>query len=119
MNQIGENMLVYKGYRGTAEYDDNAETFYGTVINANVLISYRGTTVEDLKASFRDVVDTYLDDCRENGIEPEKTYTGRLTLRLTPRTHERVAMKAAMRHESLNQYVEEVLENDTEDLECM
>jgi len=44
-------MLNYKGFIGSVEYDDSAETFYGTVVNANTVMSFRGRSVDELKTS--------------------------------------------------------------------
>ncbi len=109
-------MMTYKGYLGRVDYDDNAQTFFGTVINANLLISFRGSTVERLRKSFHDVVDTYLDDCRKNRKPPEKPYSGKITVRIPPEVHRRVAIKAAKLKESMNEYLEKLLEKDTSDI---
>ena len=60
--------MSYKGYSATIDYDPDTEVSFGTVSNADILASFRGRTVKDLKNSFRDVVDSYLEDCRENRI---------------------------------------------------
>ena len=108
-------MMIYKGYAARVDYDESAETFYGTVVNANVLISFRGRTVEELKKSIADVVETYLEECRTRGEEPEKSYNGRITVRVDPAVHRHVAMKAAACNESMNEYVERLLERETAD----
>lgn len=110
-------MVTYKGYIGKVDYDDDAETFYGTVINANILVSFRGRTVEEMKESFRDVVDSYLDDCKESGVAPEKPYNGAITVRVDPAIHRRLAIKASESHESMNKFIQRLLEKATEDVE--
>jgi predicted HicB family RNase H-like nuclease len=109
-------MLTYKGYMGRVDFDEGARTFFGTVINANVLIAFRGSTVTQLERSFHDVVDTYLDECRLGDKSPEKPYSGKLTLRVKPGVHRRVALKAAACGESMNEFVEKVLERETAEL---
>jgi predicted HicB family RNase H-like nuclease len=109
-------MMNYKGYLGKVDYDDEARTFFGTVINANVLVSFRGSTVEKLKKSFHDVVDTYLDDCKKEKKPPEKPYSGKITLRIPPEVHRGVAIKAAECKESMNEYLQKLLEKDTADV---
>jgi len=110
-------MLSYKGFLGGADYDDEAEVFYGTLLNANVIMSFRGASVKELKSSFRNVVDTYLEDCERDGIEPEKPFSGKITVRISPVLHRRIAIKAATQKESMNQYLEELIEQDTKDLD--
>jgi Uncharacterized protein encoded in hypervariable junctions of pilus gene clusters len=109
-------MLSYKGFLGSTDYDDEAEVFYGTVINANTIMSFRGSSVDELKASFRDIVDSYLEDCARDGIEPEKPFSGKITVRISPLLHKRIALKAAAKKESMNSYLEELLERDTADI---
>lgn len=112
-------MVTYKGYVGRVDYDENARTFYGTVVNANVLMSFRGSNVDEIEASFHDVVDTYLEDCRKNGEDPQKPFSGKIVIRLSPDVHRRVMIKAASRRESMNQYIGEILERETDDLESL
>ena len=109
-------MLTYKNYVGNVDFDDDARVFFGTVVNANVLISFRGSTVDELEESFHDVVDTYLKDCKEEGVAPEKPYSGKITMRIPPVVHKRIAIKAAARRESMNEYLEKLIEKDTADL---
>ena len=75
------NMLNYKGYYVEFGYDDSADAFHGRVIGLNDVIDFYGRGVDDLKAEFRSSVDEYLDWCREEGTEPEKTWSGKMTLR--------------------------------------
>jgi predicted HicB family RNase H-like nuclease len=110
-------MLSYKGYIGMVDFDENAYTFYGTVVNANMLVSFRGETVVELEKSFHDVIETYLDDCLKESKAPEKPYSGKITVRITPSVHKRIAIKAAVLKKSMNKYVEDLLEKDTADLE--
>src|SRR5271169_6220040 len=88
-------LMTYKGFTGKIEYDDNAEVFCGTVVNAQVLMSFQGRNVAELKKSFRNVVDTYLAECKATGRQPEKPYNGTIIIRVDPETHRRVALKAA------------------------
>ncbi len=66
----------------------------------------------ELEESFRNVVDTY-------GVEPEKPYSGTLTIRVDPAVHRRVALKAATAWVSVNRYVEDLLARATEDMAAL
>ena len=65
-------MLVYKGYVGTIAYDDVAEVLYARVINSGSysVADAEATDVEGIKREFRKSVDSYLDSCAEDGVEP-------------------------------------------------
>ncbi len=47
--------------------------------------------------------------CREEGIDPQKKYSGKFNLRVTPELHAEVAAKAAAEGKSLNQCVADML----------
>jgi len=112
-------MLSYKGFIAEVDYDDNAEVFFGTVVNASLIMSFRGASVSELKGSFADVVETYLDDCRRDGVDPEKPFSGKITVRVPPVLHRRVAVKAATLRKSMNLYIENLMERDTMDIETV
>lgn len=109
-------MITYKGYAGQVDFDANAGVFGGTVVNANVLMSFEGKNVAELRKSFRDVVDTYLADCKQAGRPPEKPYNGTIILCVDPEIHRRVVLKAAASRKSMNKYVESLLKEATKDL---
>lgn len=67
-----KNAMEYKGYFGTVEYSASDNILFGKVIGINSLISYEGSSLEELKSDFEGAVDDYLELCAENGIEPEK-----------------------------------------------
>lgn len=100
------NILEYKGYNGTVEYSADDNILFGKVIGIKSLISYEGHSVDELKADFEDAVDDYLADCAENNIEPEKTYKGSLNVRFSPETHRKATLIAFSEHISLNQFIE-------------
>jgi predicted HicB family RNase H-like nuclease len=77
-------------------------------------MSFEGKTVAKLRKSFRDVVDTYLADCKAAGKLPEKPYNGTIIVRVDPEIHRRVAMKAAASRKSMNKYIQSLLEKATE-----
>lgn len=67
-----KNMMEYKGYPGSINYNKEDEIFYGKVELIRSLISYEGHDVETLCTSFHEAVDDYLKLCEQRGIEPEK-----------------------------------------------
>lgn len=105
-------MMHYKGYIGCVEYDDEAGIFSGTVINTRSVITFQGTSVEELRREFQLSVDDYLEWCREDGVEPEKPYSGKFNLRLSPSLHQRVARAARSLNMSLNSFVEKSLQDE-------
>ncbi len=98
--------MNYKGYIGNVEYDDEHRIFSGSVINTRTVITFQGSSVEELENEFRASVDDYIAWCEEDGIEPEKPYSGRFNVRFSPELHQKVAIGAKMLGISLNSFVE-------------
>lgn len=97
--------MNYKGYEAIAEYDDEAEIFHGQVINTRDVITFQATSVEELKREFAFSVDEYLRWAAEEGREPEKPFSGKLLVRLTPEEHRQVYLEAMRRKQSMNEYI--------------
>lgn len=103
-------MLRYKGYTGHVEFDDEAGLFHGEVIDLRDVVTFQGTSVEELERAFQDSVDDYLEFCEERGEEPDKPFSGRFMLRLSPHLHREVYTRARQEGKSLNQWISERLE---------
>ena len=56
----------------------------------------------------------YLAYCQDEGIEPDKSYTGVLNVRLTPAIHRQIAMLALQAGLSINAYIKDALEEKVE-----
>ena len=103
-------MIEYKGYVGVFEFDPEIDTFHGSVVNTRDVITFYGDSVSQLKEEMKRSIDEYLAFCRERGREPEKPFSGKLSVRTSPELHRQVAVEAARRHRSMNRFVQEVLE---------
>jgi len=106
-------MMQYKGYSGRVEYDDEAEIFHGEVIGLRDVITFQGTTVDEIKQAFRESVDDYIAFCAQLGHAPEKPFTGKFMLRLSPDLHRKVYVAAKQSGESINSWVNEQLQHLT------
>ena len=102
-------MLRYKGYSGHAGFDDEAGIFHGEILDTHDVITFQGRTVEEIEVAFRESIDDYLDFCRERGEAPDKPFSGRLMVRLTPRLHRELYVEAKREGKSLNQIISERL----------
>ena len=101
--------LTYKGYAGRAEFDEEAGLLHGEVVDIKDVITFEGRSVEELERAFRESVDDYLDYCEKRGEKPDKPFTGRLTLRLTPELHRKAYIRAHREGKSLNQWISDRL----------
>lgn len=65
-------MSEYKGYRATVEFNDEAGIFHGEVTHLRDVITFQSTSVDELRAAFRDSIDDYLEWCQSSGKVAEK-----------------------------------------------
>ena len=105
------NLLSYKNYNGTVEYSKEDKCLFGKVIGIKSLLSYEGDSVQELEEDFQDVIDRYLEDCKERNIEPEQPYKGIFNVRISPELHRNIAVYAIEHGKSLNAVVEEAIVN--------
>ena len=67
--------MKYKGYHGQVTYDEEAKLFHGEVSGLRDVITFQGTTVNELKQGFKDSIDEYLDFCKELGRGALKSHS--------------------------------------------
>jgi len=102
--------MTHDGYLAELEIDESAGVIHGRVINARAMLTFEGETVAELKSAFAGTIADYRDWCKERGAEPEKPYSGALSLRIAPELHRRVAEQAAKSGASINQFIAARLE---------
>lgn len=108
-------MMEYKGYIGKVEIDEAAGILHGEVINVRDVITFEGTTVEEVQQAFRESVDDYLDFCAQRGESPEKPFSGKFVVRLPVELHRKAYVQARLEDKSLNSWFKKVLESALQD----
>lgn len=102
--------MTYKGYIGSVDYSEEDNCLYGKVLGmCKDAITYEGENVNDLRKDFEDAVDDYLNSCAAAGIQPHKSYSGNLNVRLTPEIHSHIALLAQQAGMTINAYIKETL----------
>lgn len=101
--------MKYKDFEATVKFDEDAEVFYGEVVNTRDVITFQGKSVEELKQAFEDSVEDYLEFCRERNEEPNQPFSGELVVQISPELHRQLYRKAQHSGKSLNSLVEESL----------
>ncbi len=99
--------LKYKGYTGSIEYSKDDGLLFGKVVGLRSLLSYEGLTGQELETNFKSVIDAYLQDCEETGVNPEKPFKGSFNVRIPSDLHRDAAIKAMEMNISLNSFVSE------------
>jgi len=104
--------MEYKGFIGIVEFDSDAKIFHGDVVNTKDVITFQGTSVKEIEKAFKDSIDDYLNWCTEEGMEPEKPYSGKFNLRLSPELHKELAITAKKMKTSINSLVEKAISDE-------
>jgi predicted HicB family RNase H-like nuclease len=98
-------MMEYKGYTaGPIDFDQNENTFSGTVAGLKDVIHFEGSTARELARAFRE-------SCEETGQEPDRPYNGKILLRTDPELHRKAALRAAVEGVSLNRWISQQIES--------
>ena len=105
-----KNAITYKDYTARVVFDAHDRIFFGRLAGIRDIVTFHGRTVEELETAFKEAVDHYLDTCTKLGDEPNKPYSGKLTLRIPPNVHAAIATAAEVSGKSLNKWVSDVLE---------
>ncbi len=107
------NRMTYKGYSAKINFDERDGLFWGKVMGIKESITFQGDTVAQLTEDFHKAIDHYLADCANQGRTPDKPFSGKLTLRISPEIHAQIAAAAARSGKSLNRWVSEALKDIT------
>ena len=107
------NAMNYRSYVAKVEYDALDRIFVGHIQGIRDIVSFHGSTVEGLESAFHEAVDHYLEVCAKIGQTPQKSYSGKLTLRVPPELHSAVATVAEINNKSINQWATDVLKEAT------
>jgi predicted HicB family RNase H-like nuclease len=107
------NLLKYKDYYARIAFDPSADAFHGRVVGIRDVIDFYGRTPEELREELKNSVEEYLAWCAEEGARPEKTWQGKLTLRVDDNLRRRLAVVAEADGESVNAWITAVLDRET------
>jgi predicted HicB family RNase H-like nuclease len=61
---------------------------------------------------FEEGIDSYLEGCRADGVEPAKPYSGKLNLRMSSELHSRVAAFVATTGTTINDFINRAIKNE-------
>jgi predicted HicB family RNase H-like nuclease len=99
------NTLTYKGYTAIVGFSAEDECLVGHIAGIHDVIGFHADSVEELRKVFHETVDDYLATCAKIGREPNKPYSGKITLRLPPELHAQLAVQAEANGSSLNNWL--------------
>lgn len=105
------NTLKYKDYIGSVTFSEKDNVFFGKIEGIDGLVNFEGESVKELTAAFHEAVDDYLAYCKEEGIEPHKSYSGSLNIRISPEVHSKIAILAKQAGISINAFIKQTLDS--------
>lgn len=104
------NMMTVDGYSAKIEYDPELDAFRGEILGLNGGADFYGKNPRELRAEFKKSLQVFLEVCREKGIEPRRSYSGKFNLRISPDLHEKLAFVAEAEGKSINTVAQEALQ---------
>ena len=99
------NVIEIDGEKAVVAYDPDIRMFRGEFLGLAGGADFYSDSVSGLAMEGRRSLGTYLDLCREKGVEPRRHYSGRFNVRLDPDIHAAAARAAASESKSLNEWV--------------
>ena len=103
------NMMEIDGYKAKIEYDPDLDQFRGEILGLNGSADFYGKSPASLRKEFKNSLKIFLEVCEEEGINPEKEYSGKFNLRIPSKLHREIAARATATDKSINQWVSEIL----------
>ncbi|MDP8207531.1 MAG: type II toxin-antitoxin system HicB family antitoxin [Candidatus Electryonea clarkiae] len=101
--------MKYKSYSARIEYSDEDGCFIGHIAGIEDIIGFHGESVSEVRGAFEEAVDDYLETCEKLNRSPQKSYSGKLMLRIPSEVHAAVATAAKVSGKSINQWAAEKL----------
>ena len=101
--------MRYKGYEAIVDFDEADRVLHGRTLGTRDVISFEADSAHEIERAFHEAVDDYIEQCAETGQEPDRSFSGRLILRMEPALHRDVYLEAAREGTSLNAWIVESL----------
>jgi len=105
-----KNLMEYKGYYGSVDYEPDEPIFYGKLEYIKALVSYEAEDAAGIQKFFHEAVDDYLALCKKKKITPEKPFKGSFNIRTGHNLHRDLALTALKEEVSINKFVCQVLQ---------
>lgn len=104
------NVMTVDDFNAKIEYDAETDLFRGEILGLTGGADFYGKNPKELRAEFKKSLEVFLEVCREKGIEPRRSYSGKFNLRIPPELHEKLAIVAQAEGKSINTLAQEALQ---------
>jgi predicted HicB family RNase H-like nuclease len=109
-----KDKLKYKDFIGSVHFNADDDVFYWKIEGIDSLISFEGKSVTELKETFEQAVDDYLDICEKTGKIPLKSFNGTFNIRISPKLHRKISQKSYTLGMPINKIVQHAIEREVE-----
>ena len=103
------NVMTVDGYNAKIDYDPDTDLFRGEILGLTGGADFYGKNPKELRSEFKKSLQVFLAVCKEKGIEPRRSFSGKFNLRISPELHERLAIAAEAEGKSINTLAQEAL----------
>ncbi|MBN1683946.1 MAG: type II toxin-antitoxin system HicB family antitoxin [Gammaproteobacteria bacterium] len=107
-----KDIIQYNEFIGSVHFNAEDEIFYGKIEGINDLITFEGSTVQELKKAFKEAVEDYLETCENLGKTPHKSFKGSFNIRIKPELHKLAHQLANIEGVSLNQLIQDAISHE-------
>lgn len=106
-----KNVMKFGEYEAVISYDPDIQMFRGEFVGLNGGADFYADSIRKLRKEGETSLKVFLDYAAEKNIPPKKQLSGKLVLRLKPDVHQKYKLLAKSKNISLNQLLNETLEN--------
>lgn len=110
------NVMEIEGQKAVVSFDPEIGMFRGEFVSLSGGADFYATSVEGLKEEGRASLQTYLEICAENGIEPLRSFSGKFNVRIEAELHAAAVTAAKAERKSLNEWVGEAIARAAQDV---
>lgn len=104
-----KNVIEIGSEKAVLSFDPDIGMFRGEFIGLHGGADFYAESVRDLIEQGRKSLAVFLDLCREKGVEPRRSFSGKFNVRLDPADHAAAVTAAAAEGKSLNEWVSEAI----------
>ncbi|MBL4825921.1 MAG: type II toxin-antitoxin system HicB family antitoxin [SAR324 cluster bacterium] len=104
------NILKIDGYRAVIQFDPEIEMFRGEFVGLNGSADFYANDINNLKKEASISLKVFLEMCKEDGVAPQKIYSGKFNVRVPSNLHAEIAEVAMAEGKSLNQWVSDTMD---------
>jgi len=106
------DVIPFNDFIGSVHFSADDKVFYGKIEGINDLVTFEGTSVNELQKAFQEAVEDYIKICQETGKPIQKSYRGSFNVRIPPELHKKAVQRSLSLGISLNKLVQNAIENE-------